>query len=498
MSQRFYKYYQNTYLFAFLTCIAVLPMSDTIALRNILLVLMLVLLIIGNIYSSQIRARTLKVVKVVPLPLVLWMVYLCLFPLWAPMQAVAWENLFGQWGESIIAWIVGFGAFIVLYNRGPGLISIGIASSFSLIVHLVLSALALMGFFSENFYQKRTLGGLVDEIYAWGHGDFTWMNFHNPLADGFNGVEVMHGNLGYASSLAIIIFSSALFKAYKDNNRSSILTCMSAIVLCFLSLFIIRSRGAIIFGLIFLIIALVLNYHIYKNNQLIPNNSGSGKSNFVKLSLLFFLVFLVLGIFGYKSIKNDYRWHSMMDKVVAGVQINDPFETLCNGLSSADELSIRNSLKDESQEYVDDVIFGLRRQDGGRILLMRVGIDFVLENPFGFDGSRHSYKNLMIDKCGHIPSLKFAHTHQSWMDLSLAIGWIGVALFGSIFINFAIFSIKSFRNSKNIDLLVVLLITSIFWFTRGFFDSLFREHYLEMQALVVSYIYIKLVNIQSN
>jgi len=473
-------------------------MSDTIALRNILLVLMLVLLIVGNICSEQIRVRTLKVAKVVPLPLVLWVVYLCLFPLWAPMQAVAWENLFGQWGESIIAWIVGFGAFIVLYNRGPSLISIGIASAFSLIVHLVLSALALMGFFSENFYQKRTLAGLVDEIYAWGHGGLTWMNFHNPLADGFNGVEVMHGNLGYASSLAIIIFSSALFNAYKENSQSSILTCIAAIVLCFLSLFIIRSRGAIIFGAIFLTITLVLNYYRCKKNQLISNSWSEGKSNFVNLSLLVFLVFLVLGTVGYKSIKNDYRWHSMKDKVVAGVQINDPFETLCNGLSSTDELGIRNSLKGESQEYVDDVIFGLRGQDGGRILLMRVGVDFVLENPFGFDGSRHSYKNLMIEKCGHIPSLTFAHTHQSWMDLSLAIGWVGVALFASIFINFAIFSIKKFRDSKNIDLLVVLLITSIFWFTRGFFDSLFREHYLEMQALVLAYIYIKLLNTRSN
>ena len=226
-------------------------MSDTIALRNILLVLMLVLLIVGNICSEQIRARTLKVAKVVPLPLVLWIVYLCLFPLWAPMQTLAWENLFGQWGESIIAWIVGFGAFIVLYNRGPGLMSLGIASAFSLIVHLVLSALALMGIFSENFYRKRTLGGLVDEIYAWSHGDLTWMNFHNPLAEGFNGIEVMHGNLGYASSLAIIIFSSVLVRGCKENNRISILTCTTAIALCFLSLFIIRSRGAIIFGSIF-------------------------------------------------------------------------------------------------------------------------------------------------------------------------------------------------------------------------------------------------------
>ena len=472
-------------------------MSDTIALRNILMVLMLVLLIIGNIYSAQIRFRTLKVVKVLPLPLVLWVVYLCIFTFWAPMQAVAWENLLGQWVESIIAWIVGFGAFIVLYNRGPGLMSLGIASSFSLIVHLILCALALMGFFSENFYRKRTLEGLVDEIYAWSHGDLTWTIFYNPLTEGFNGVETMHGNLGYASSLAIIIFSSVFVKGFKENNRSLILTCITAIALCFLSLFIIRSRGAIIFGSIFLIITLASNYYIYKNNPLISNSGSIGKSNFVKLSILAFLAFLVLGLIGYKSIKNDYRWHSMVDKVVAGVQINDPFETLCNGLSSTDELGIRNSLKGESQEYVDDVIFGLRRQDGGRILLMRVGVDFVLENPFGFDGSRQSYKNLMIDQCGHIPSLTFAHTHQSWMDLSLAIGWMGVGLFASIFLNFAIFSIRSFRESKNIDLLVVLLITSIFWLTRGFFDSLFREHYLQMQAVILAYIYIKLLDIRT-
>ena len=36
---------------------------------------------------------------------------------------------------------------------------------------------------------------------------------------------------------------------------------------------------------------------------------------------------------------------------------------------------------------------------------------------------------------------------------------------------------------------MALGLLSVFWFVRGFFDSLYREHYLEMQALLMIYIY---------
>jgi len=496
MLQNLYKYSQNTYLFAFLGCIAVLPMSDTIALRNIFLVLMLLLLISANVFSKNIRFETISAAKLMPLPLILWMIYLCMFPIWAPRQDVAWENFFGQWGESIIAWIVGFGAFIILPKRGPSLFAIGLASAFPLIVHLLLSTLAFMGFLSENFYRQRSLTGLYDEMTAWSHGDFTLMNFHNPLVEGFNGIEVMHGNLGYASTLAIIIFTTTWYSAFKKNKLNLSAISAVAIICCFVSLFIIRSRGAILFGFLFLIITLMLNLYKNKSGQVAKPNGVTMKAFHRKLRVLVLLGIATLLAIGYKSVESDYRWHSMVDKIIAAVQIEDPLETLCNGLSVTDEIRIRNSIKGESQEYIDDVIFGLKRQDGGRILLMRVGIDFVLENPFGLDGSRQSYKQLIMDKCGHIPLLTFAHTHQSWMDLSLALGWAGAILFALIFLNFLAFGVQELGDSENIDLLIVLIAMSLFWLVRGLFDSLYREHYLEMQAIILSYLYLRYLRLQ--
>jgi hypothetical protein len=35
----------------------------------------------------------------------------------------------------------------------------------------------------------------------------------------------------------------------------------------------------------------------------------------------------------------------------------------------------------------------------------------------------------------------------------------------------------------------VLFLLAGFWLVRGFFDSLYREHYLEMQAMLLIYLY---------
>jgi hypothetical protein len=73
--------------------------------------------------------------------------------------------------------------------------------------------------------------------------------------------------------------------------------------------------------------------------------------------------------------------------------------------------------------------------------------------------------------------------------MSMAIGWMGVILFALIFIQFFLTAIGRSDNAGGSDIYMALGLLSVFWFVRGFFDSLYREHYLEMQALLMIYIY---------
>lgn len=138
---------------------------------------------------------------------------------------------------------------------------------------------------------------------------------------------------------------------------------------------------------------------------------------------------------------------------------------------------------------MDELIAGLKGQDGGRILLMRAGIELVLENPRGQDGSRGSYQKLIEKKCGHTPELAFAHLHQSWMDLALALGWIGAGLFAWLLLSFARTGWRAIDIGNVGGWGFALMLLTSFWFFRGFADSLYREHYLQMQAMLIAYLY---------
>jgi len=190
----------------------------------------------------------------------------------------------------------------------------------------------------------------------------------------------------------------------------------------------------------------------------------------------------------------------MVDKLYVGFTQENPLQLLCEGLSRDQEKQIRNTFSQHSIEYVDDLINGLKGQDGGRILLMRAGFDLVLTQPLGLDGSRSSYKKLIENKCSHRPELEFANSHQSWIDLALGLGWLGAGLFAWLLIYLARIGWRYFYRARA-ELSawgLALFLLAIFWFIRGFADSLYREHYLQMQAMVMGCIYGRLFSSLKN
>lgn len=485
--------YKKIYAFAFLGCVAVLPMSDTIALRNIFLASMLFLIVYGVMFSFDIRKDFSRSIKLIPIPLILWVLYLCIFPLWAPMPTIAWENLRGQWGESIIAWTVGLGAAVVFRGDGPDLWDIGLASAFPLIIHLLLACLAYFGVFSVDYYGRQSLAGLFLEFTNWLSKDSITHQYFHPLEHGFLGIETQPGNIGYASSVSIGIFSLLYFISKRNHDLKAAGKALLLIILCFLSVLIARSRGGFLFGL--LIIGFVALLIRFSSKSMRTNVHGAENVTHTLPKINFFLlsVILVFVCISYVGIKSDPRWGAMADKVRAGFLITDPISTLCNGLSDDEERAIRARLSIKSREYADYVIDGVKGEDGGRVILMRAGIQLVLKNPVGLDGSRQSYERLIRLECNKPPALNFANAHNSWIDLSLGLGWVGVALFSTLFLYFIRFAMLQTSSTDAKPFIVLLGLLAAFWIVRGFFDAVFREHYLEMQGLLIAYLYMSTV-----
>lgn len=274
------------------------------------------------------------------------------------------------------------------------------------------------------------------------------------------------------------------------------------IILCFLSILIARTRGGFIFGL--LMIGMAAMSVRLQARSIHPDNVSVERQMGV-FSLRNLVLFAVTSIFlwvSYFGMKSDPRWETMADKVMAGFTVVNPIASLCTGLSIAEEKAIRDSLVDKPASYVQHVIDGVKGQDGGRVILMRAGVQLVLKHPIGFDGSRQSYERLIRVECNGAPELNFANAHNSWIDLSLALGWLGSTLFLILFIYFIRYSIIFISNpisiSESMPIAAALGVIATFWMIRGFFDALYREHYLEMQALIIAYLYMALALKSSN
>ena len=471
-----------------LSLLAIFPISSTIALRNLMLLLLsATFLVLLGFRHGRFAYPLRQSLKTLPFPILFWVGFLFLFPLWARQSATAWRSLGMEWIEALLAGFVGFAAFHWLGRRGPGLLALGFASAVPLILHLLLCIAALLGLLSNAFYADPTISTLWDSLV---HPMAYQANPHwtlQQLMHGFRGIEPMHGNLGYPACQAIALFGAHLVHAIRGRNSSGQLLSIGGIALCFLSILIAQSRGAILYA--FLIMALCFALAKSGLGTVAASSKGDDKSHGSWRGMVLGLVTvgLLLSV-TYQYVKRDPRWFNMADSVQAAFAIQDPTKVICEGLDSTTQDAIRLHLQGRDPVYVQAVIEGLK-SDGGRVLLLRVGWQLVRENPLGLDGSRHSYQKLIAEKCGHTPMMQFAHSHNSWLDLALALGWMGAFAFASMMVYFLYSGLSGMRSNPDSPWAMALVLISSFWILRGFADSVYREHYMQMQLLLLMYLF---------
>jgi hypothetical protein len=408
--------------------LAVLPMSDTIALRNMTLLLLLATL--------ALQLPKMRHDFHWGLPLLLWAAYLLIFPLFATDHAVAWKSFGGQWGRGLLAMLAGTGVAVVLHktNRGTAL-HLGLISAVTIFVHLSLVL-------------WKTL---ETSSIPWGY----W------------GRETHHADLGYAAGQSIVLLAAA-WATY--NKRGRFLAAIGVIA-CLLSTALAHSRAGLAFGLLggFLVFgAVFLSQASQKKRQILWG-----------LLLIAFAGSVILSI----AVKNDARWRNMSSQIEAGFQ-GSALQIQCEGTASVEPWIIaRYGAGEQSQRVINAV----RDGDGSRVVLLRAGFDLALKYPWGSDGSRQAYKKLLRQECSN-PGTDMAHAHDGWIDTILAIGWIGALLYMGVLLYFFSQGYSYLRREKDLNAWALTLVSlSAFWILRGFTDSVFRDHMFEMQGFVLAY-----------
>lgn len=476
---------QELYFFGFLAYLAVLPIASTVALRYLLLLGLLGLIAFELMLKKTLLAHSWCVLPLVPGGLLLlWAAYLLLFPLWAAQPTVAWENLRGQWGVALLAWMIGVAGVLLLGRRGPSLWQLGLASAFLVALHLFIILLAWSGLLGGKVLVDMPLREMLSNLQSVLSGSDPWMWQAFPW--GFRGFDPMHGNLGYTADQAIILFMCCLLFAALE--RRSVMAGWAglAVVICFMSVVIAYSRGAVLYGLVMILLAssvFCLRFHWRTIDGQIASRTKGRRGQFV----LMFVMLAALGLAAMFSFSKDERWHQMSDKVRIAFMIEDPVRFLCEGPDKATLDGMRTRMADREPDYVEALIEGLNG-DGARITLMRAGWRLVQEHPLGLDGSRLTYKKLIEAKCGYVPTMVYEHAHQGWLDTALALGWVGGLLLLVLLLGMAWYGWRHLRHPSAGPWAMALFLLAVFWLFRGFADSIYREHLLQMQAALLGYV----------
>ena len=415
--------------------LAVLPMSKTMALRNSALCLLLIFLVFRDFRSLQ-RIR-------LPVPILLWVGYLLLFPFIADSSDAAVESVLGQWGRGCLAMLAGAGvARIYCGKRSGGAISLGVISAFSVLLHLGL---------------------------AFGRG---WETSSIPW--GYWGREMHHADLGFAAGQAVILLVASMCAS---RNRMWPLV-ISVILACFFSMALAQSRAGLIFCLIAVALVIVPVY--------LRRNADHRMRMLSGLVVMLFAGAAVLAL----AISEDVRWRKMSTQLSAGL-LGDAIKIECEGLASVTSQVTTQYGQGADAEHV---IEGMRDGDAARVVLLRAGIDLAIMHPWGSDGSRQAFQKLLKKECAN-PSISMSHTHNGWLDTALSLGWIGAVLYLAVLGYFLRMGIARLRQTAPLNEWVLVLIAlSLFWILRGFTDSIFRDHMLEMQGFMLFYAAVALTN----
>lgn len=486
------KVFHNIFLVLLLVFLGVLSVSGTIALRN-LLHLALLVMIVSYVWIRWKHVALLDLASKVPLALWAWLAYLLVFPLIAPDGLGALSNLIGNdmWGLSILTCVLAFGAFLIAGFHGISLWTLALVSAVPVFIHLTLTILAWAGILQPDFYQDPTLFQVIASLKSVILDPALVKDSFVSFPLGFKGIEPMHGNFGYPSSQAICFGIPLLIGAWREGKSVVALKASALVMSCFVSVVIAQSRAAAYFGIFLGILSTIVYFYYLRFGE----GSVQVSHTFVKASRrsLIIAALLLCGALGFflKIASGNSAWYSMWDKVSLGFTIEKPSDVLCDGFAEGTYRFVKDSFPDKSDAYLDTLVEGLKG-DGARVMLARVGLELSATHPWGLNGGRNAYEQRMEELCGHPPRLKYAHAHNAWVNLVLALGWLGATLYACLLIYFAGSAWAVLLRGQEWQAAFSLFLLSTFWLLRGFTDAVFQEHYLQMQAFFLLFLWLRI------
>ncbi len=186
---------------------------------------------------------------------------------------------------------------------------------------------------------------------------------------------------------------------------------------------------------------------------------GAARKKALYFSLI--LVPLALSII-FLTYKSDKRWSDFFDTFSLVMAQEEPAKVIAFTTTSH-----YPRLPDNRRVNISNFL---------RLTKYRVGIDIIRENPLGVGFGRNAFghyiKKLYNRGAG-------TNSDSSFLDITIGTGLVGVALFGALIFTILARSFRAFRRRRDFYALLLLLLIVCFT-TRMVFDSVLRDHLLEI------------------
>lgn len=448
-----------------ITLFAIWSVPGTIAFRNALLCLMLLLVLYGAWVRRSLNVPLLQQSSIGRFQFILlatmtvWMLICALT--WAHEPAHVLAEIRGQWIIPLICYFLGYYLVNLCLTNEPS----GQSAVFKCIFFGTLPLVLLSIFFSGIFYiQNKSIPYIVGSSALAPHLVWEKYKMTGSLA------ESIAGESPDKFSMVIYLYLSLLLAEF---------VCRLIGRRRFLPISRVLYGALLIIGLA----ALYLNRSRNGNFVFIVTSLASGmiilyaapiKKKISKLTILIgFMAILFMATILF--IKSDHRWTELIETVPMALDSNNKA-----WLSRNPERYpvLKNGQRVDASNYE-------------RVAWAKEGFLLILDNPLGFGYNRNAFGDALDQKYHRGGLSRGGHSHSGLIDFAIANGILGLVLWVAFLISILCLGIKELR-CGNVWLGAFVLIYVSGFFCRSLLDSVLRDHYLQ-QFMFISGLVVALV-----
>jgi len=407
----------------------VYSLPNAIALRYFILLVIFVLAFRHFWAAVKAKSKSMQVMIMLLVFLQVWMLAIAIFISERPLHSLMeWK---GQWLTVFMAFVVGVGlarALMLSELKNPRAM-VAMIITIPIFAFLIINGIYIT-------YDAILAGGLV----------------HNQW-----GIGGQKGIIGYLIILIGPILIADLVGRQTKNSGLLPLPIWGTLLVFLLLFFALISassrNGLLVLLLCGILGAAVTIYEVYA--------SWPTK----KIITLVVAVLTCVAAALMVSYKIDPRWGTFVETIPLAWDIDrDLLWLTSDGLSLP--LTPSGDPVDPSQYY--------------RIAWAHEGWRMLMEHPWGVEISRDVFQRLVLEKYGQAG---MSHTHNSWLDMGLQVGILGLLIWGCIFglnVRQGWQAWHIHRNPLGIALAGLVTIYA----AHGMLDSIFREHATQQFMLV--------------